>query len=54
MTLIDSAMAAVVLGCTRRRVQQLVADGTLTNHGTPRKVRLDLAEVSTHKARHLD
>ena len=51
MTLIDTAMAALVLGVTVRRVQQFVAQGDLTNHGNARQIRLDLQEVSTHAAR---
>ncbi len=51
MTLIDTAMAAVVLGVTARRVQQFVAQGDLTNHGDARHIRLDLDEVSARAAR---
>lgn len=51
MTLIDTAMAAVVLGVTVRHVQRFVAQGDLTNHGNGRHIRLDLAEVSNYAAR---
>jgi hypothetical protein len=44
--LINSAMAAVILGVTPRRIQQLVQDGTLTNRGEPRRIRLSVDEVS--------
>ena len=50
-TLIDPEMAAVVLGCSARRVRQLVAAGALVNYGEPRRIRLDLAEVSRYAAR---
>lgn len=46
MRVIDTATAAVLLGCTPRRVQQLVQCGTLTNHGTTRRIRLDVDELS--------
>lgn len=46
MRLIDSATAAVLLGCTSRRVQQLVQCGSLTNRGTTRRIRLSVDEVS--------
>ena len=46
MTLIDAQMAAVVLGCSVRHVQNLVRDGTLTNHsGKANRVRVDLNEI---------
>lgn len=46
MTLIDTAMAAVVLQSSERRVRRLVERGLLINHGTARKVRVDLAEIN--------
>ena len=45
MTLIDTAMAAVALGVTDRRIRQLVTAGKLTNHGTTRRILLNLEEV---------
>ena len=54
MTLIDTAMAAVVLGVTVRHVQRFVAQGDLTNHGSDRQIRLDLAEVSDYATRRKD
>lgn len=48
MTLIDTAMAAVVLQSSERRVRRLVERGLLINHGTARKVRVDLAEINQH------
>lgn len=51
MTLIDTAMAAIVLQVTPRWIRDLVAQGVLTNHGNARRIRLDLREVSAHAAR---
>jgi hypothetical protein len=48
MTLIDTAAAALILQMGQRQVRNLVADGTLTNHGTPRRIRLDIDEVDHH------
>lgn len=45
MTLISTSLAAVALGCTPRRIQQLVHDKKLTNHGTTRRIRLEVDEV---------
>lgn len=46
MTLIDTAMAAVVLQSSERRVRRLVDRGVLTNHGKPRKMLVDLGEIN--------
>ena len=46
MTLIDTAMAAVVLQSSERRVRRLVERGVLVNHGTPRKMRVDLDQIN--------
>lgn len=51
VTLIDTAMAAIVLQVTPRWIRDLVAQGVLTNHGNARRIRLDLREVSAHAAR---
>lgn len=42
---IDIETAAVVLGCTGRHVRRMVADGRLVNHGTARRILVDLDEV---------
>ena len=46
MRLIDAREAAVILGVTPRRIQQLVQTGALTNHGTPRRIQLEVDKVS--------
>ena len=43
--LIDTDTAAVALGCTGRHVRRLIRDGGLTNHGSERRIRLDVDEV---------
>ena len=43
--LVDAEVAAIILRVTPRRIRQLAADGTLTNHGQPRKLRLDIDQV---------
>lgn len=43
--LIDTATAAVAMHLTDRRIRQLVAEGKLTNRGTPRKIRVSLAQL---------
>jgi hypothetical protein len=45
MTLVDTETAAIALGVTARRVRQLVAEGKLTNHGTARRILVDIAEL---------
>jgi hypothetical protein len=45
-TLINTSLAAVILGVTPRRIQQLVQAEELTNRGTPRHIRLSVDEVS--------
>ncbi len=45
MRLLDTRTVALALGCTDRHVRNLVARGVLTNHGTPRRIRIDLDEV---------
>jgi excisionase family DNA binding protein len=45
MTLIDTETAASALGVTDRTVRRWVRDGTLANHGTARRIRVDLDEV---------
>lgn len=44
--LIDAEVAALILRVTPRRVRQLVTDGTLDNHGGPRKLLLDIQQVT--------
>ena len=46
MRLIDTAAAAVMLRCSERRIRRLVERGALTNHGTPRAIRVDLDELA--------
>ena len=45
MRLIDTETAAYALGCSRRQIQVLVAEGKLTNHGAPRRISVDLDEL---------
>ena len=45
MTLVDTETAAIALGVTARRIRQLVAEGKLTNHGTARRILVDIAEL---------
>lgn len=50
MTLCDTAMAALVLGCSDRHIRNLVTRGELTNVGTPRRILIrmdDLRRVLT-------
>lgn len=42
---IDTEAAAVMLGVHPRTVRKMVAAGTLTNHGTTRRIRLDVDQV---------
>lgn len=43
--LVDTEVAALILGLTQRRIQQLVHAGVLTNHGTTRTIRLQLDDI---------
>ena len=45
VTLVDTETAAIALGVTARRIRQLVAEGKLTNHGTARRILVDIAEL---------
>ena len=45
MTLLDTAMAAAQLRVTERTVRRLVERGTLTNHGTPRRILISLEQI---------
>lgn len=45
MRLLDTATAAVALGCSERRIRRLVRRGLLTNHGSGWRILVDLAEV---------
>lgn len=49
--IVDSRTAALALDVDPRTVQRWVADGTLPNHGTPRRVRVSLDDVATAKTR---
>jgi hypothetical protein len=51
MTLIDSEVAALMLRCTDRHVRRLVAAGSLLNHGTTRRIRVDLDAVAAMSAK---
>lgn len=45
--LIGSEMAAIMLGCSQRHIQNLVKQGALTNHsGQKRDIRLDVDELT--------
>jgi len=46
VTLVDTQVAAVAVGVTRRTVQLWVAKGLLANHGTARRIRVDLNELA--------
>ena len=48
MTLIDSEMAAVLLGVSVRRVRQMVDEGKIANLGPPRSFAFDLDAISRH------
>ena len=45
MKLIDTATAALLIGCSRSHVHKLVHDGVLTNHGSRKPWRLDFEEI---------
>lgn len=45
MKLIDSATAAVALSVTERTIRRMVASGKLANHGTARRILIDLADL---------
>jgi len=49
-TLIDSEMAAVLLGVSVRRVRQMVDEGKVTNEGTARQFAFDIDAISRHAA----
>lgn len=49
MTLIDSEVAALVLGCSIRQVQTLVKEGKLTNYGARHRLSLDLDDVTDRR-----
>ena len=53
MKRLDSEAAAVALGCSVRHVQNLVTRGELTNHGTPRRILIDLDEIEKYLERRL-
>lgn len=45
MRLIDSETAASALDVTSRTVRRMVASGLLVNHGTAKRIQLDISEV---------
>ena len=45
ITLVDTETAALAAQVTPRTIRRWVADGALTNHGTARRVMVDLDEV---------
>lgn len=47
MRLVDTRIAALAAGITDRAIRYRIAKGTLTNHGTPRHIRVDLDELLT-------
>ena len=49
LTLVDTDTAAIALGVTSRRIRQLVAEGKLTNHGTARRILVDIAELQNFR-----
>lgn len=51
MTLVDTATAAVAAGVTERTIRRWVAAGHLTNHGTSRRVAVDLDSVTAMSAK---
>ena len=50
MTLVDTATAALAAGVTERTIRRWVNVGRLTNHGTPRAIRIAWAELHTTAA----
>lgn len=43
--LIDTDEAGVMLGVSERTVRRMVADGTLPNHGSPRRIRIAIVDI---------
>lgn len=41
MTLIDTNLAAILAGVTPRTIRRWVHAGRLTNHGTPKHIRIN-------------
>lgn len=50
MKLIDTELAALILGVTQRRVRQMVGEGKITNQGTSTNFAYDLDAISRHAA----
>lgn len=47
MKLIDTELAALILGVTERRVRQMVTEGKITNHGhSAQRFEYDLEAIS--------
>lgn len=51
MSTVDAYTAAVALGVHVRTVRRWVGDGTLTNHGDERRIRVSLGELRTARTR---
>lgn len=51
---VSSSAAAVALGVSDRTIRRWVVEGRLTNHGTPKRVMLDLAELEVVETRRDD
>ena len=43
--ILDTRDAATAAGLTPRRIQQLVKEGHIPNHGTARRIRVRLSDV---------
>lgn len=53
MNLVDSEVAALALGVSVATLRRLVARGEITNHGTGRRIRVDLDELQTFSCRNV-
>lgn len=45
MTLVDTTVAALAAGVTPRTIRRWIHTGRLTNHGTPRHIRINLDQL---------
>lgn len=45
MTLLDTTTAALAAGVTARTIRRWITTGRLTNHGTPRHIRIDYQQL---------
>lgn len=48
---VDAVTAAVAVGVTTRTIQRWVADGVITNHGSPKQIRVHLSDLEYAKTR---